>query len=77
MFAKVATLFRSLVVVCCLVLASAVAAMADTTAVTVDYTAASATIMTQIGTALTAALPIMGAVLAIVLGVRIFKKFAK
>lgn len=59
------------------VVASASSAMADTTGVTVDYSAAVTGITGQITTALTAALPVMGIVLGIYVGVKIFKRFAK
>jgi hypothetical protein len=66
----------------CLVAASvsvvsvAASAMADT-GVTVDYSGAATAITGQIGTAVTAALPVMGIVLGIYVGVKIFKRFSK
>lgn len=44
---------------------------------TVDYTGAVTAITDQLGDALTAALPIMGIVLGVVVGIAFFKKLSK
>lgn len=47
------------------------------TDITVDYTTAASGILSQATTAITAALPVLGAIVGVTIGVRIFKKFAK
>ena len=45
--------------------------------ITVDYATVATGLGSQAQTAVTAALPILGAILGIVLGVKLFKRFAK
>jgi hypothetical protein len=55
---------------------AAVPAMADT-GINIDYSGAVTAILAQVSTAITAALPVLGAMLGIYIGVKIFKRFAK
>ena len=57
--------------------AAAVVSASPAFALDVDYSAAVTGITSQVTTALTAALPIMGIVLGIYAGVKLFKRFAK
>ncbi|RII31594.1 MAG: hypothetical protein CXR30_01925 [Geobacter sp.] len=56
---------------------SAVASNAMAADITVDYSTIATGLMSQASTAITAALPVLGAILGIVLGVKLFKKFSK
>lgn len=85
MFNKVKSVFRSVksslikaaLAVCGAVGAAAVTASPSHAAITVDYSGITTGLETQFGAALSAALPFMGIVMGIYLGVRAYRRFAK
>jgi hypothetical protein len=59
------------------VMATAGAALADGTGITVDYSGATSGLMAQAQSAITAALPIIGALLGVGVAIKLYKRFAK
>lgn len=57
--------------------ASALSASPSHAAITVDYSGITTGLETQFGAALTAAMPILGIIMGVYLGVKAYKRFAK
>lgn len=59
------------------VAASATSAFATDGGITIDYSGVATGILAQVGTAITAALPVAGAIMGIAVAWKLYKKFAK